>query len=499
MLIRSLSSNYLKSILRSRFAGLNLTAKILAIVFIWMPMYLYATAAGLFIDLALNELAPNADIPALASGAALYFLVFWSGLDIFLRPRISLPLFPYLATPITRGKLALFYQAISVFGKINFLPFLFVLAFWFRNFLLKDVSFAWGWLLLFLSLSACFHLLTNLLRMSLSRRYLPMLCTLLVVVALAAMEWRYDIPTLSVLSTVLFEATLGGAVWPLGIVLVAGAAALYASTGRIIRALYVDDTILSRPRKKVAGKGVDRSFTDGMLSFEWKLIRRNKIPRALIFPLLYFVFIGSNLIFDSSYNMSGQTSGSISTSTLLGLLMPIPACMWFITWTLNFRSVFYDGLASRPVSIDSILSVAFYLSNIILLVSCSILAIIFFVLQNFSMLPFVGYMLLYGMGIKYIVPGIWVFEARRLELNGNVFGAVAGQYHKNWWISALYMSPVMLLPLLLVWLLPGIHWGGMVVGALGLAGLLLRSRWIDAITKNLERKRYVLMEEFRKG
>ena len=179
--------------------------------------------------------------------------------------------------------------------------------------------------------------------------------------------------------------------------------------------------------------------------------------------------------------------------------MPILACMWFITWTLNFRSVFYDGLVSRPVSIDSILSVTFYLANIILLVSCSVIAIIFFVLQNFSMMPFVGYMLLYGMGMKYIVPRIWVFEARRLELNGNVFGAVASQYHKNWWISALYMTPVMLLPPLLVSLLPGIHWGGIAIGALGLAGLLLRSRWIAAITKNLEKKRYVLMEEFRKG
>ena len=216
MLIRSLASNYLKSILRSRFGKLNLAVKILAIVFMWMPLYLYAIGAGLFIDLAFNELAFNVDMPAIASRVVLYFLIFWSGLDILLRTRISLPLFPYLTTPITRRKLALFYQAISAFGKINLLPFLFVLAFWFRNFLLKDIAFAWAWLLLFLSLSACFHLAANLLRISLGRRYLPMLCTLLFVVALAAMEWRYDIPTLSGLSTALFEATLGGAVWPSG-------------------------------------------------------------------------------------------------------------------------------------------------------------------------------------------------------------------------------------------------------------------------------------------
>ena len=107
-----------------------------------------------------------------------------------------------------------------------------------------------------MSLSASFHLAANQLRTSLGRRYLPMLCTLLFVVALAVMEWRYDIATLSVLSTALFEATLGGAVWPLAIVLAAGAAVLYASTSQIIRGLYVDDTVLSRPRRKVAGKGV---------------------------------------------------------------------------------------------------------------------------------------------------------------------------------------------------------------------------------------------------
>ena len=499
MLIRSLASNYLKSILRSRFAGLNLTTKILAIVFVWMPMYLYAMAAGLFIDLALNELAPNADIPAIASRVVLYFLVFWSGLDVFFRLRISLPLFPYLATPITRQRLALFYQAISVFGKINFLPFLFVLAFWFRNFLLKDVSFAWGWLLLFLSLSACFHLLTNLLRMSLSRRYLPMLCTLLVVVALAAMEWRYDIPTISVLSTALFEATLGGAVWPLAMVLVAGAAALYASTGRIIRALYVDDTILSRPRKKVAGKGVDRSFTAGMLSFEWKLIRRNKRTRALLILIPYTVFYGIYVVI--TFDVMSDISNIIEVLNLLfGLLItPFFACMLFIASALNFRSVFYDGLISRPLLKDTILNTVLYISNIILLGYFSIIAIVFLVMQDFVMLPLTVYLLLYSMGVKYIIPYTWVFEARRIELNDNVFGNVNFQFGQNWWISALYGVSIMFLPPLLIVLLPGIYYGGMVVGALGLAGLLLRSRWIDAITKNLEKKRYVLMEEFRKG
>ena len=358
MLIRSLASNYLKSILRSRFAELNLAAKILAIIFIWMPLYLYATAAGLFIDLALNELAPNADMPAIANRAALYFLVFWSGLDIFFRPRISLPLFPYLTTPITRRKLALFYQAISVFGKINFLPFLFALAFWFRNFLLRDISFAWVWLLLFLSLSACFHLLTNLLRMSLSRRYLPILCTLLVVVALAVMEWRYDISTLSVLSTALFEAVLGGAVWPLAIVLAAGAAALYASTGQIIRALYADDTILSRPRKKVAGKVVDRSFRAGMLSFEWKLIRRNKLPRIIFIQVPLFIFIGVNPIIFSSHLSDALLSLNFGI-VIIGSTM-------FTMSAFNFRSTFYDGMMARPVLLNVVIQYIFRISNAIL-------------------------------------------------------------------------------------------------------------------------------------
>ncbi len=491
MLIRSLSSNYLKSILRSRFAGLNLTAKILAIVFIWMPMYLYATAAGLFIDLALNELAPNADIPALASGAALYFLVFWSGLDIFLRPRISLPLFPYLATPITRGKLALFYQAISVFGKINFLPFLFVLAFWFRNFLLKDVSFAWGWLLLFLSLSACFHLLTNLLRMSLSRRYLPMLCTLLVVVALAAMEWRYDIPTLSVLSTVLFEATLGGAVWPLAIVLVAGAAALYASTGRIIRALYVDDTILSRPRKKVAGKGVDRSFSDGMLSFEWKLIWRNKRTRLIFIQLPAFIYLGINPIVFSTFDHSDAFLSFSFGLVIIGSVM-------FTMMAYNFRSTFYEGMMARPGLINVVIRHIFRISNAILVGAFIIIAIIVILVRDFYTLPLTGYMLLFGLGVaKYIASLTWIFTATRLELNRHGFGEM--NFKQGGWISTLFAFLIIFPPPLLIWLLPGSQWGGMAIGALGLAGLLLRRRWIASITKTLEKKRYVLMEEFRKG
>ncbi len=499
MLIRSLASNYLKSILRSRFGGLNLAVKILAIVFMWMPLYLYAIGAGLFIDLAFNELAFNVDIPAIASRAVLYFLIFWSGLDIFLRTRISLPLFPYLTTPITRQRLALFYQAISAFGKINLLPFLFILAFWLKNFLLKDVAFAWFWLLLFLSLSACFHLLANLLRMSLGRRYLPMLCTLLVVVALAAMEWRYGIPTLSALSTALFEATLGGAVWPLAIVLAAGAAVLYASTGQIVRALYVDDTVLSRPRRKVAGKGADRSFTAGMLSFEWKLIRRNKRPRTLFFLMPYMAFYGIFVTVTS--DVMSDVSDILEVLNLsLGLVMPpFFVCMLFIGSALNFRSTFYDGLMSRPLLTNTILNTVLYISNIMLLGYFGIIVIVFLIMRDFTTLPLAGYLLLYSMGVKYIIPYTWVFEARRIELHGNVFGNVNFQFGQNWWISALCGVSIILLPPLLIVLLPGIHWGGMAIGALGLAGLLLHSRWIGAITKNMEKKRYVLMEEFRKG
>ncbi len=491
MLIRSLASNYLKSILRSRFAGLNLAAKILAIVFLWMPFYLYATAAGLFIDLALNELAPNVDMPAIASRAVLYFLIFWSGLDIFLRPRISLPLFPYLATPITRPRLALFYQAISVFGKINFLPFLFVLAFWLKNFLLKDVAYAWVWLLLFLSLSACFHLLTNLLRMSLGRRYLPLLCTLLFVVALAVMEWRYDIATLSVLSTALFEATLGGAVWPLAIVLAAGAAVLYASTSQIIRGLYVDDTVLSRPRKKVAGKGVDRSFTAGMLSFEWKLIWRNKRTRVIFISVLAFIYVGTNPI---TFSLSHLSDAFLSFSfgfVIIGSTM-------FTTMAFNFRSTFYDGMMSRPGLIKVIIQHIFRISNAILIGVFVIMVIIVIFVRDFRILPLIGYMLLYGPGVaKYIASFPWVFAATRLELNRSGFGET--NFKKGGWISALFAFLIIFPPPLLIWLLPGSHWGSMVIGALGLAGLLLRSRWVDALTKNLEKKRYVLMEEFRKG
>ncbi len=491
MLIRSLASNYLKSILRSRFAGLNLAAKILAIVFLWMPFYLYATAAGLFIDLALNELAPNVDMPAIASRAVLYFLIFWSGLDIFLRPRISLPLFPYLATPITRPRLALFYQAISVFGKINFLPFLFALAFWLKNFLLKDVAYAWVWLLLFLSLSACFHLLTNLLRMSLGRRYLPLLCTLLFVVALAAMEWRYDIPTLSVLSSGLFEATLGGAIWPLAIVLAVGAVVLYASTSQIIRGLYVDDTVLSRPRRKVAVKGADRSFTAGMLSFEWKLIWRNKRTRVIFISVPAFIYIGINPIIFSESNLSDAL-------LLLGFGLVIVGSTMFTTMVFNFRSTFYDGMMARPGLIKVIIQHIFRVSNAILIGIFVIMAIIIILARDFGILPLIGYMLLYGLGVaKYIASFTWVFAATRLELNRSGFGET--NFKKGGWMSALFSFLIIFPPPLLIWLLPGSHWGSLTIGALGLAGLLFHSRWVDTLTKNMEKKRYVLMEEFRKG
>ncbi len=493
MLIRSLASNYLKSIRRSRFGEMKLAMKALTILFVWMPLYLYAMAGGLFGGLLARELFFDVDMAAIASRFALYFFIVWGALDILFRPQIALPLFPYLPTPIGRRKVALFYQAISVFGQFNLLPFLFVFFFWISNFLVAGVPYAWGWMLLFLTLSAGFHFLVNLLRMSLARRYLPVICTLLVVAGLAAIEWRYDISTLSGLSMALFGAMLEGAFWPLAAALVASGAALYVSTGQVVRSLYVDNSILSRSRAKAVGKGLRHSFADGMLAFEWKLIWRNKRPRMLMFLSGYFVLFGGWI----AIGMSSLSDVS-PTEMTMGLLMPVLGCLQFMMGAFNFRSTFYDGLMSRPVPIHSILTSSFSIANIALFGTLGLIAIIFAIIKGFGSLFFVGCMLLYGLALKYTVPYTWVLDARRLELNGQVFGVVAARWDKNSWITGLWVLPGVLVPFLLVLLLPGMYWGSIAIALLGLAGLLWRRKWIDGAVKRLERKRYLILEEFRK-
>ncbi len=493
MLIRSLASNYLKSVRRSRFGEMKLTVKVLMILFVWLPMYLYAMAGGLFSGLLFEEAFVAVDAPALASRFALYFLIIWSALDVLLRPQISLPLFPYLPTPIGRRKVALFYQAISVFGPVNILPFFFILFFWISNFLWAGVPFGWAWMLLFLALSAGFHFLVNMLRMSLARRYLPIVCTLLVVVALAAMEWRYDIATLSGLSMAWFGAALEGALWPLAAALVASGAALYVSTGQVVRALYVDNRTLSQPRAKAVGKNLRHSFADGMLAFEWKLIWRNKRPRTMIFLSAYFVLFGGWFIVSP-----GSSDVASKLEMALGSMMPMVGCLQFLMVTFNFRSTFYDGLISRPVSTHSIMKVSFYIADIALLGAFGLLAVIFVILQKFWVLFFIGCVFLYSLGLKYIIPYSWVLEAKRLELNGQVFGVVAAQWNKNWWVSAVWSLPAILTPMLLVLLLPGRYLGGVAIVVLGLVGILWRRKWLDGAVKRLEEKRYLVMEEFRK-
>ena len=114
------------------------------------------------------------------------------------------------------------------------------------------------------------------------------------------------------------------------------------------------------------------------------------------------------------------------------------------------------------------------------------------------MIPFAAYVFLYVLGLKYVIPYAWVFEARRFELTGKVFGVAATQYHKNWWITALLALPGMFLPVLITLLFQGSHWGGMAMAAPGLVGVLWRRTWIAVAVRRLEKKRYVVMEEFRK-
>ena len=94
MLIRSLASNYLKRTLRSPFGTWILGGSLLAVLCLWVPVFLYAFFIG-FSAVRYLEIDRSVDLLASVNPAILPVLIAWGLFDgLLLGRKIYVPLFP---------------------------------------------------------------------------------------------------------------------------------------------------------------------------------------------------------------------------------------------------------------------------------------------------------------------------------------------------------------------------------------------------------------------
>ncbi len=498
MLIRSLASNYLKGLLRYPFGGLRLTGKLLLLLLFWGPLFVPVTLSGVGVGM----LVQSGEDFATVNRLVLYFAVVWTIVDLFLRGQIYAPIFPYLATPIPRWKLVSFYQFVTLFGALNLLLLAFVGAFWTRSFYVAYGAFAWLWLLSFFLVFLCVHFVSNMLRASLGKSYRSALFALLAVVALAVLEWGIGLGMLSGISAILFDAALGGAFWPIGLLIALAGALLYVSTQRIARGLYVDVGAKRASTAKISRSAVSRSRLFDLVSLDWKLLTRNRRTRFFPFMVAAFTLWGISHVL-RMWSEGPNADDAVSPYTFAGFILAVASVGIFYTEQIfSYRSTYYDGIQARPISEILTVQGVLCMSHTGTLLGFAVAAPMIILSIRLGgvrpdMLLWTGCMFVYGLGVvNYAHVFAGMFLAMRMALNVSAFGV------KKWGgpgkFSVLLIVIVMWLPAgLLLFLIPDHDWAFLAIGAVGVTGLLCHARWVGFLAAMLRRRRYIMLERFR--
>ncbi len=507
MLVHSLVSHYLKRTLRSPFGTWILGGNVLMALCFWAPVLLYAFYMG-FSVVRFLEIDPSVDLLARVNPVLAPALIIGGLVDgMLLRRRAHVPLFPYLATPTARQKLALFYQIVMLCGKFNLFALTFITGFWVKNLYLRDVAFAWNWLLVLCLAYACMHFAANILRFWRGRGYLPLLGIWLCVAALAALEWGYETRMLSVASATLFHAAETGAAWPSMLLAILGGGLFYGAVRSVRQSLYMDYSAASgfMGKKRVfRTKRNARNLTAELRSCEWKLILRNRQPRVIAMASMGMMFFVIFMITALGNEMDFINIPFIE----LNLLYLILYSLMYFASALDFRHSFYDGMNVWPISENTLLRILLSISHrgiltIVIIFIFSIISInmLFYKIIYFEWI-FVHGILLFSMGIinytalflNILFPVPRPPNANVMEPNISLIFVVNTQ--------AILMNCFFILILALPGILALLQsvsrvWLGLSLGALGLVGLCFQPWLTKRLARRLRARRYVVLGRFR--
>ena len=183
--------------------------------------------------------------------------------------------------------------------------------------------------------------------------------------------------------------------------------------------------------------------------------------------------------------------------------------MFYFASAFDFRSAFYDGLHSWPISENTILRNMLFMSHRLILMILSILALatiginMLFGSRTFFGWIFMQGSILFAMGVlnytslflNVLFPIPRTLNAGMMEPNTSVVSFVVNA-------QSIIMNSSLLIILILPVIVPIMTsisglWAGLTLGTLGLAGLCLQPWLTRLLARRLRTRRYVVMERFR--
>jgi hypothetical protein len=490
-MILTLLSHQWKSFWRGRGAGKSLALQIF-MGFLFLYLLACCLVLGIELSFLLKKLYPGQDTIRVYCGLILYYFA----IDLILRFLFQeLPVLatqPYLALDIRRSQLVNFLNVRSLFHFLNLVPiFLFI------PFDLTTIVSTYGGItaaafagsILLLTAFNHFSMLYVLRKAYLNSWWMLGFAA---AIALFILLDYFHVLSLSIISAWLFLKVLHDpwlTIVPLALFLLA-----YINNRRfLLNNLYVEEL------SKKTGKKRSTEYTWlqqwGMMgeltALDIRLIQRNKRPRSVTVSSVLMLFYG--LILYRPVYMH-----PFNTTLLLfaGLLITGMFIISFGRFTFAWQSGSFDGLLAANLPMSEYIRGKLLLYTIAATIAFVLSMAYGFIDPRILLLQAATF--LYNIGINSVLT-IWfaTYNYKSIDLSkSNSFNYEGSGGATNF----IYMLIVMVGPLVIFLPFYFLHqsWTGVaVIGVLGLISLLARNWWVDLITKEFYKRKYLILQGFR--
>ncbi|MCX6135083.1 MAG: DUF5687 family protein [Ignavibacteriales bacterium] len=450
---------------------------------------------GFFLDRILSRnLPPGSDSVDLVDGV----LVFYFGIDFILRLFFqklrSITARQYVLQPVSRKRIAHFVLVKTMGTAVNFLPLFILIPFFFTGVLrIHPFLASTAWLVSLLSLLVFNTFLANYSKMKFFTHPIQTVLAVGVLVAIVLLE-KFQVLSFELLSAQLFGSVLHHPF--LAAVPLLASAAIYGINLRfLIDHLYLEDLVAGGRAKSFREHfpllgGFGEIGT--LISLDLKLMMRNKRARISLWMPFLMVFYG--LLF---YRMEHFNIGSAFTEFMLIFVGTFITGFFIMSYGLTtfcYESRHFSLILTNRIDMFIYLKARYYL---MLLVTTLVYILSLFYIY-FGMRVFVvnSLMFLFNIGCStFYFLYLSTFNKSRFDLSGSVFstqGKGANQF-----VAIFVLMIVVAVPFLtLQWLIGG-QAGLLGLGVLGVLGFVFHNQILVLLTRQFERRKYIMAEGFR--
>lgn len=492
LIINLIKQDFLKSVRSSGFYK-NLVANIF-----YGLMGLYFLAIFLFLGFNLHKILLESGSrynPLLQICGALFYTMF-TGLSFrfMLQSLTTFNLTPYQVLNIKRSTLVNFIVLKPLFNPMNYWTLMIMIPFALKYIVTyygfqEALSFTWMYvnIIWFNSLLASF----------LKRKFGPSFRNTLILIAIfgsvIALEYFKIFSLFNVSLAVFSFLVLNPAGWVISLACSGFAFALnkwffsqnyYAETfnkfARKSKAIMTDFAFLNR-------FGIEGE----LMSMELKLILRHKRTKSILYMTGFFLLYG--LIFYPQKIYQEQNGMLFFVAIFVtGLAM-----LMFGQWVVSWDSSHFDGLMTKNVTAQSYVQANYKLLAVFAIASFVLTTPYFFFGWKIMFMHITAFLFNVGVNI-FVLLFFSTYNTKRIDLSKSSAMNYQGVTLKNF----LVQIPMLLVPILMVWLLStffSLTVALLVLSTLGIIGLVFTRPLINLCVKQFQDRKYILAEGFRQS